>query len=152
VDIITAIATSGVRVGFEGSLTGQTCRPNHASAFAQPDVISNSIQSEILKGWIIEIETLPENYFCSPIGLVPKGLKDNPSGWRTIFDVSSPDGHSVNDGIPKEHGTIIYETLNDAIRLIAQVGRGAIMMKQDLKSAFRHVPISPCDYWLLLFE
>ena len=115
-------------------------------------VISNSIQSEILKGWIIEIKTLPENYFCSPIGLVPKGLKDNPSGWRTIFDLSSPDGHSVNDGIPKEHGTIIYETLNDAIRLIAQVGRGAIMMKQDLKSAFRHVPIAPCDYWLLLFE
>ena len=26
------------------------------------------------------------------------------------------------------------------------------MMKRDLKSAFRHIPISPCDYWLLLFE
>src|SRR5438876_5440912 len=24
--------------------------------------------------------------------------------------------------------------------------------KRDLKAAFRHIPISPCDYWLLLFE
>jgi hypothetical protein len=26
------------------------------------------------------------------------------------------------------------------------------MLKRDLKSAFRHVPISPHDYWLLIFE
>ena len=26
------------------------------------------------------------------------------------------------------------------------------MMKRDLKAAFRHIPINPCDYWLLLFE
>ena len=42
--------------------------------------------------------------------------------------------------------------LNDAIRLVAQAGKGAVMMKRDLKSAFHHIPISPCDYWLLLFE
>src|SRR5947207_264373 len=49
VDIITAIAISGVRVGFEGSLTDQTPRPNHAYILAYLDVISNSIQSEISK-------------------------------------------------------------------------------------------------------
>src|SRR4030095_14000174 len=30
--------------------------------------------------------------------------------------------------------------------------KGAVMMKRDLKSAFRHVPINPCDYWLFIFE
>jgi hypothetical protein len=25
-------------------------------------------------------------------------------------------------------------------------------MKRDLKAAFQHIPINPCDYWLLLFE
>jgi len=25
-------------------------------------------------------------------------------------------------------------------------------MKHDLKSAFRHIPVSPGDYWLLIFE
>ena len=69
-----------------------------------------------------------------------------------IFDLSSLDGHSVNDGIPKEYGSITYETLDNAIRLVAQAGKGAILMKRDLKSAFRHIPISPCDYWLLLFK
>jgi hypothetical protein len=26
------------------------------------------------------------------------------------------------------------------------------MIKWDLKATFRHIPINPCDYWLLLFE
>ena len=42
--------------------------------------------------------------------------------------------------------------LIDAIRLVAQAGKGVVMMKRDLKAAFRHIPINPCDYWLLLFE
>ena len=67
-------------------------------------------------------------------------------GWRIIFNLSSPSDHSINDDIPKEYGTFIYESLNTAIHLIAQAERGAVMMKRDLKSAFRHVPISPYDY------
>lgn len=27
-----------------------------------------------------------------------------------------------------------------------------MMLKRDLKAAFRHVPINHCDYWLLIFE
>jgi len=33
-----------------------------------------------------------------------------------------------------------------------EAGQGAIMLKRDLKSAFRHIPISPEDYWCLIFE
>jgi hypothetical protein len=152
VDTITTIATSGARLGYEGSLLGQTRRPNHASSFSHADVITDQIQNEISKGRIKEIADLPSNYFCSPIGLTPKITEGTQAGWRVIFDLSSPEGHSVNDNILKEYGTIIYETLGDAIRLVAQAGKGAIMMKRDLKSAFRHVPINPCDYWLLIFE
>jgi len=79
-------------------------------------------------------------------------LDGTQTGWRTIFDLSSPEGHSVNDGIPKEYGSIVYETIENAIRLVAQAGRNAMMMKRDLKSAFRYIPINPCDYWLLIFE
>ena len=73
-------------------------------------------------------------------------------GWRVIFDLSSPESRSVNDGIPKKYGAIVYETLNDAIKPIAKAGRGAVMMKWDLKSAFRHIPVSQRDHWLLIFE
>ena len=152
VDTLVSIAISGVQVGYSGSLSGQTRLPNHASAFAHPNVIADSIQSDISKGRVKEIASLPANYFCSPIGLTPKTLDGTQTGSQTIFDLSSPDGHSVNDGIPKEYRSIVYETIEDAIRLVAQAGRNAMMVKRDLKSAFRHIPINPCDYWLLIFE
>ena len=146
VDTITAIATCGARVGYIGPLTRRIRRPNHTSSFTQAEIITAQIQNELAKKRIKQIPSLPLNYFCSPIGLTPKRVDGHQTGWRMIFDLSSPEGSSVNDGIPKEHGTIIYETLNDAIRLIAQAGKGAVMMKRDLKSAFHHIPISPCDY------
>ena len=151
VDTLTAIATSGARVGYEGPILGQTRQPNHTSSFLHSDVVTNQIQNEVMKGRIMEVN-LPSNYFCSPIGLVPKLSNGIQTGWRVIFDLSSPEGDSVNDNIPKQYGTIVYETLDDAIRLVAQAGKGAMMMKRDLKSAFRHVHVNPCDYWLLLFE
>jgi hypothetical protein len=154
VDTLTSIAISGARVGFDGQPAGKVSRPNHSSAHLHPEIIRLAIQDEIRKGRVKEIteSKLPLNYFCSPIGLVPKLIDGMQHGWRIIFDLSSPAGSSVNDGIPKECGTLVYETLNDAVRLVAQVGKGAVMMKHDLKAAFRHVPINPCDYWLLLFE
>ena len=36
--------------------------------------------------------------------------------------------------------------------LIARHGRFALLQKRDLKDAFRKIPVSPYDHWLLLFE
>ena len=36
----------------------------------------------------------------SPYGVIPK--KSKPNKWRLILDLSSPTGHSVNEGIDKE--------------------------------------------------
>ena len=154
VDTLTSIAISGARVGFQGQPNCRTQRPNHSTAFAHPEIITDAIQNELRKGRLKLLPELPESgdFFCSPIGLVPKMLNGVQTGWRVILDLSSPEGYSVNDGITKEHGKLVYETVNDAIKLVAQAGKGAVMMKRDLKSAFRHVPISPCDYWLLIFE
>ena len=121
----------------------QTRQPNHASAFAHPQIVTDSIQAEIAKGRIKEVENLPANHYCSPIGLVPKMSEGKQMGWRTIFDLSSPEGHSVNDGIPKQYGSIVYETLNDAIRLVVQAGKGAVMMKRDLN---QHSVTSPSTH------
>jgi hypothetical protein len=125
--------------------------PNHKSATSHTDTIEAHIKSELSKGRIKVLSQLPTHYFCSPIGLVPKKQDGIQTGWRTIFDLSFPESHSVNDGIPKEFGAIAYESLGKAISLIAKAGPGAILMKRDLKSAFRHIPVSPLDYWLLIF-
>jgi len=115
IDIITVIVASGVRLGFEGSHLGQTYCPNHASAFAHPDVIANSVQSEISKDHIKEVDSLPINYFCSSISLALKLSDGKQTRWRTIFDLSSPSGYSINDGIPKEYDSLVYEMLKSAI-------------------------------------
>ena len=47
---------------------------------------------------------------------------------------------------------LLYQTLDDAIRLIGHHGRHTILCKHDLKDAFRMIPLSPFDYWLFLFE
>ena len=151
VDNLVAIARYGTRVGYEGPSV-RTQRPNHSSAYSNFNVINETIQSELAKGRIMEIPSLPSRYFCSPIGLVPKKSDCIQIGWRTIFDLSCPEFASVNDGIPKEYGAIIYETLQDAMNLVAKAGRGATMMKRDLKSAFRHIPVNYRDHWLLIFE
>lgn len=72
INTLTSIATYGARLGYEGSINIKIRRPNHASARLHPEVIDATIQSELDKGWIREIPSLPEFYYCSPIGLVPK--------------------------------------------------------------------------------
>ena len=74
------------------------------------------------------------------------------TGWRLIFDLSAPSGKSVNDGIPKVYGAISYESFAHAIKLVKEHGKGCKMIKCDLKSAFRHIPITASDYWLMIFE
>jgi len=153
INTLVSIASSGIRIGYEGDLDCRTESKNHRSALKQVDVITKSMQSEIDKGRIKEVPALPsECHFCSPIGLVPKMTDGIQTGWRLIFDLSSPKHRSVNDGIPPHYGLIVYEMLEDAICLVAQAGHGAVMMKRDLKSAFRHVPVSSSDHWLLIFK
>ena len=49
------------------------------------------------------------------------------------------------------HGTQFARTMSIP-GLVARAGKGAVMMKRDLKSAFCHIPVAPSDYWLLLFQ
>ena len=86
----------------------------------------------------------------SPIGLIPK--KGKPGKRRLIVDLSSPEGRSVNDGISKELSSITYPTVDHLAMLVQRVGRGAFLVKADVREAFRNVPIHPDDQWLLGVE
>ena len=77
--------------------------------------------------------------------MIPK--KDG--GWRLILDLSFPFGHSVNDGINKDDFTLIYSKESDAISLIINAGRVALMGKVDIKSANRIISVHPSDRHLL---
>jgi len=150
--LLAGIATHGARVGYEGPFL-RVHRLNHASAFRISDEITKNIISEVSLDRVREVYTLPQFYYViSPLGAVEKKANGVRTGWRRIHDLSFPHGNSVNDGIPEHYGALLYQTLDDAIHLIAERGHNVTLRKRDLKDAFRSIPISPYDYWLFLFE
>lgn len=72
------ITISGARVGFQGNPSGQIRRLNHSSAFAHPEIITESIQNELQKGRVKQISDLPQDLFCPQPAL--------PQNKRTAFN------------------------------------------------------------------
>ena len=66
-----------------------------------------------------------------------------------IVDLSSPAGFSVNDGISQELSSMKYTSLDHLAYLVNSVGRGALLVKADIKEAYRMIPIHPQDQHLL---
>ena len=83
----------------------------------------------------------------SPIGLVPKGHKGD--SWRMIVDLSYPSGKSVNDFISPDICSLHYPSVDDAVDLVLALGQYTQLVKIDLKSAYRILPIHPVDRQLL---
>ena len=83
----------------------------------------------------------------SSFGVIPK--KGQPGKWRLIVDLSSPWGASVNDGISPDEFTLHYITVDQNIRSVSRLGRGALMAKFDVESAYRNVAVHPSDRHLL---
>ena len=46
----------------------------------------------------------------------------------------------------------MYKSVDDAVRIITRKGRGTLLAKLDLKSAYRIVPVHPDDRHLLGME
>ena len=65
------------------------------------------------------------------------------------MDLSSPEGKNVNDGIPKPPYTVQYVSVDAFIDGIMTLGRGTLMAKFDVASAYRNVAIHLDDRPLL---
>jgi hypothetical protein len=139
----------GVHIGFQGQRSPRFSR-NLPTAFANPDIVSSNLATEVSLGRIAGPFDSPpfKNFQVSPIGLVPK---KNSNKFRTIFHLSYPKSGStsINCSIPKEDYSLQYVRIDDAIEGIKQFGAGCFLAKTDIESAFRLVPIHPDDYELL---
>jgi hypothetical protein len=146
--LIEGILTYGARIGVTASLPARTCS-NQLPSDADPRVITTKIATDLPIGRITIRP--PEATCCSPLGLVPK-----PDGtFRRIYNLSSPKprrGLSVNAAIPEAHSTLAYSTVDDILALILLAGRGAVILKRDLKDAFRNIPVAITDQRLLGFK
>ena len=62
--------------------------------------------------------------------------------------MSFPQKAAVNDGIDESLCSLSYVGVGDAVKGIVVRGRGTQLVKVDIKSAYRNVPVHPDDRWL----
>ena len=150
VDYVLTGIQEGFHVGFNPALVSlRSARQNMLSASLQPSVIDDYLRTELAKGRVAGPFSTPPlpNLHVSRFGVIPK--KHQPNKWRLILDLSHPEGHSVNDGVPRDPFSVQYMKVDDIIAGIMSFGRGALLAKFDVESAYRIVPVHPDDRYLL---
>ena len=153
VDYLLDGMSQGFRIGFNrvfGHL--KSAKRNMVSASAEPAVIEAYLAKERAAGRIVgplvAEGVLATSYIhTSRFGVIPK--PHQPGKWRLIVDLSHPKGHSVNDGVDPGLCSLTYASVDAAAAMVLAVGRGAVLAKLDIASAYRIVPVHPDDRPLL---
>ncbi len=118
------------------------------SARNHAEVIEDYIQGELAGSRFIG--PLPpeevDRVHVSRFGVIPKG---HTGKWRLITDLSYPKGASVNDGIAPRLCSLCYTSVDKEARAAMHLGRGTLLAKLDIKSAYRLLPVHPADRHLL---
>ena len=138
----------GFRVGFSrGVVHLRSCARNHPSATESREVVTEHIRTECRAGRMVGPLSPAglRGVHMSPAGRIPKS---EPNQWRLIVDLSYPRSHSINDGILSELASVSYASVDDAVQLILQLGKGSELVKLDLKQAYCQVSIHPHDHHL----
>lgn len=140
---------TGFKINYSGPRIASNCN-NLVSAKQHESELEEKINKEIIAGRIAGpfIERPFENLRLSPIGLVPK----KEGGWRMIQHLSYPHGESVNSFIDPDLSTVQYTSFDKVLATISAIGKGAILARMDIKSAFRLLPLDPKDFPLFGFK
>ena len=146
-NIIEEGFSNGFKLGYRGERRSRE-GPNLKSVDLKPSAAGDKLMKEVnLNRMAGPFNSSPlPNLIISPIGLVPKAEVGK---FRLIQHLSYPEGNSINDGIDKALCTVHYAKFDDAVHLVSRNGKGALMAKADVESAFRLLPIFPGDFELL---
>ena len=145
--------TYGFRIGFNRATSLRPMSGNLSSVSQHPAVVDKYIQAEVASHKLLLATPIDaqtgnlETVHRSPIGIIPK--PHQPGKFRLIVDLSSPHGYSVNEGVKSQFCSLEYTSVDTAALLVRQHGKGALMAKLDLKSAYRMVPVHKDDQHLL---
>ena len=140
---------NGFRIGCRSSAPElRSASSNMFSAVLHPEVINKYLREEVEANRLVEVPCAGiDTIHISRFGAIPK--KHQPGRWRLIVDLSSPRGLSVNDGIDPALCSLSYASVEDAAAFVLRAGRGALLAKLDIKSAYRNIPVHPGDRHLL---
>lgn len=138
----------GVDVGYTGDRSQRRVDCANLSSAAQHEAaIDTALKESVRLGQTAGPFHSPPfpNFIVSPLGAVPKG---NSGKIRVIHHLSYPrGGDSINRDI--EPMECRLSSFDAGAALVAKAGRGALMTKIDVKSAYRCLPIRPQDWHLL---
>ena len=115
---------------------------NLPSACQHPHVAKEYLNTEMKRGWMAgpipsEVTDRP-GIHINKVGVIPKGQLGK---WRLIMDLPHPQGHSVNDAINPDLCSLTYTTVEKVAQQAMSLGRGALMAKVDIESAYRLIPV-----------
>ena len=141
--------SQGFHLGFNPGTNLRSSKKNKASAYQHPDITDAYLSNEIRLGRVAGPFLFPpiSNLHVNSFGVIPK--KGQPNKWRLILDLSSPLGASVNEGINPEDYPLQYIQVDDIIKMVWKFGKGALMAKFDVETAYRNIVVHPCDRYLL---
>ena len=118
------------------------------AAYSNSSVVDKYLKDELERSRLVEVQSpLAEVIHTSKLGVIPK--KHQPGKWRLIVDLSSPKGASTNDFVSPALCSLSYASVEDAAVYVYEAGRGTLLAKLDIKSAYRNVPVHPGDRHLL---
>ena len=120
VDYVLHGIHKGFKLGFESSLLLKPSKKSKASAYQHAAVNDAYLANEVRLGRVAgRFVSPPINPLqISSFGVIPK--RDQPGKWRLIFDLLSPFGHSVNDGIDPESCSLLYIKVDDIVKSLAK--------------------------------
>lgn len=147
---ITNYLLNGFQNGFKLRYTGPRIPlflKNLKSAIMYPEIFQEKLNKELKLGHLYgPFEHPPfSNLRINPCGLVPK----KSGGWRLITHLSFPPSLSINEFIDPELTSVQYSKFDSVIEMVQGLGKGALLMKKDIKSAFDLLPVYPSDFPLL---
>lgn len=137
----------GFRFGFKLQYSGSRLpvnANNSKSVTIHADLVREKINKEITLGRMagpFDHPPLP-TLRISPIFLAEKKNGD----YRLIHNLSYPLHNSVNDFIDEKYCSVQYSGIDDAVRLVQNIGIAGKLSKSDVKSAFRLLRVSPSDF------
>ena len=121
-------------------------------ADAHAEVVDEYLQAEISLGQVagpFPLEAIQDGHI-SRFGVISKNHK--PNKWQFIVDISFATSHSFNDGISPPLCFLHYVTTDDAVNQMFSLGRGCLLAKIDIQSAFGLLLVHPMDRHLLLMK
>ena len=109
---------------------------NMQLALVNPESVTEYLHNELREQRVAGplTESLAKGVHVSRFGLIPKQRQHGK--WRLILDFSHPPGYSINDGVAKELSTLQYASVDDATRIITDIGPGTKLAKIDIVHAY----------------